>query len=136
GLFAPERVAVVGATERDGSVGRAVTANLLEFDGDVVPVNPGTETVFDRACYTVLGSVPDPVVLAVGVLPAEIAVDVVRDAGEAGIENVVVLTAGFGETGSKGATRERELQETASKYGLNLVGPNSVGVMSTAVNMN
>jgi acetyl coenzyme A synthetase (ADP forming)-like protein len=136
GLFAPERVAVVGATERDGSVGRAVTANLLEFDGDVVPVNPGTETVFDRACYPDLGSVPDPVDLAVVVVPADIAVDVVHDAGEAGIENVVVLTAGFGETGSKGATRERELQETASEYGLNLVGPNSVGVMSTAVNMN
>lgn len=136
GLFAPERVAVVGATERDGSVGRAVTANLLEFDGDVVPVNPGTETVFDRECYPDLGSVPDPVDLAVVVVPADIAVDVVHDAGEAGIENVVVLTAGFGETGSKGATRERELQETASEYGLNLVGPNSVGVMSTAVNMN
>ncbi|WP_256686260.1 acetate--CoA ligase family protein [Halococcus qingdaonensis] len=136
GLFAPERVAIVGATERDGSVGRAVTANLLEFDGDVVPVNPGTETVFDRACYPDLGSVPDPVDLAVVVVPADIAVDVVRDAGEAGIENVVVLTAGFGETGSKGATRERDLQETASEYGLNLVGPNSVGVMSTAVNMN
>ncbi|EMA44557.1 CoA-binding domain protein [Halococcus morrhuae DSM 1307] len=136
GLFAPERVAVVGATERDGSVGRAVTANLLEFDGDVVPVNPGTETVFDRACYPDLGSVPDPVDLAIVVVPADIAVDVVHDAGEAGIENVVVLTAGFGETGSKGATRERDLQETASEYGLNLVGPNSVGVMSTAVNMN
>ena len=136
GLFAPERVAVVGATERDGSVGRAVTANLLEFDGDVVPVNPGSETVFDRACYPDLRSVPGSVDLAVVVVPAEIAVDVVRDAGEAGIENVVVLTAGFGETGSKGATRERDLRETATEYGLNLVGPNSVGIMSTAVNMN
>ena len=136
GLFAPERVAVVGATERDGSVGRAVTANLLEFDGDVVPVNPGSETVFDRACYPDLRSVPGSVDLAVVVVPAEIAVDVVRDAGEAGIENVVVLTAGFGDTGSKGATRERALQETATEYGLNLVGPNSVGIMSTAVNMN
>ncbi|WP_330631410.1 acetate--CoA ligase family protein [Halocatena halophila] len=135
-LFAPSTVAVVGATEREGSVGRAVTANLLEFDGEVVPVNPSKETVFDRECYPDLGSVPDPVDLAVVVVPAAVAVEVVHDAGAADIENVVVLTAGFGEAGSKGATRERKLRETASEYGLNLVGPNSVGVMSTSVNMN
>ncbi|EMA48582.1 MULTISPECIES: acetate--CoA ligase family protein [Halococcus] len=135
-LFAPSTVAVVGATEREGSVGRAVTANLLEFDGEVVPVNPNKETVFDHECYPDLGSVPDPVDLAVVVVPAAVAVEVVRDAGAAGIENVVVLTAGFGEAGSKGATRERKLRETASEYGLNLVGPNSVGVMSTSVGMN
>ncbi|WP_273838603.1 acetate--CoA ligase [Halococcus sp. PRR34] len=135
-LFAPSTVAVVGATERDGAVGRAVTANLLAFDGEVVPVNPNKETVFDRECYPDLGSVPESVDLAVVVVPAAVAVDAVRDAGAAGIENVVVLTAGFGEAGSKGATRERELREIASEYGLNLVGPNSVGVMSTSVNMN
>ncbi|MFB6070211.1 MAG: acetate--CoA ligase alpha subunit [Halanaeroarchaeum sp.] len=136
GLFAPERVAVVGATEREGSIGRAIMENLADFDGDVVPVNPKHETVFDVTAYENVGSIPDPVDLAVIVVPPSVAVDAVRDVAESGVRNVVVITAGFGETGSEGAARERELQEIAAEYDLNLVGPNSLGVMSTPSAMN
>ncbi|WP_439026485.1 acetate--CoA ligase alpha subunit [Haloarchaeobius sp. DT45] len=136
GLFAPERVAVVGATDREGSVGRAILENLRSFDGDVVAVNPSRDEVLGQACYDDLQSVPDPVDLAVVVVPVRFAVDVVRDAGEAGVQNVVVITAGFGETGGDGATREQELKAAAEEYDLNLVGPNCLGVMNTGVNMN
>ncbi|KZN26353.1 acetyl-CoA synthetase [Haladaptatus sp. R4] len=135
-LFAPSRVAVVGATESEGSIGRAIVTNLRdEFDGETVPVNPNYDSVFGLDCYPDLASAPD-IDLAVVVVPPHVAVDVVRGAGEAGIKNVVVITAGFGETGSEGASRERELQEIADEYDLNLVGPNSLGVMSTPVGMN
>ena len=135
-LFAPERVAVVGATDREGSVGYAVTRNLqADFDGDVVAVNPNDDEVLGLPCYDSLGDTED-VDVAVVVVPADIAVNVVRNAGESGIENVVVITAEFSEAGSEGAARERELVSIAEEYDMNLVGPNCVGVMSTDVGLN
>ncbi|MDS0293191.1 acetate--CoA ligase family protein [Halogeometricum luteum] len=134
-LFVPRRVAVVGATEREGSVGRAIMENLIEdFDGDVVPVNPKYDEVFGVPAVAGVGE--SDADLAIVVVPPHIAVDAVREAGEAGIRNVVVITAGFGETGSEGASREQELTEVAEAYDLNLVGPNSLGVMSTPTGMN
>jgi acetyltransferase len=134
-LFAPGTVAVVGATERQGSVGRAVMENLLaDFDGEVVPVNPNYEEVFGVECAPDLGATDAD--LAVVVVPPSVAIEVVRQAGETGVRNVVVITAGFSETGSEGAARERELREIAREYDLNLVGPNCLGVMSTPVGMN
>jgi acetyltransferase len=134
-LFAPERVAVVGATDRPGSVGRAVVENLLsEFRGDVVPVNPN----YDRVCG--LPAVDDvsetDADLAVVVVPAPVVVEVVRAAGTAGIRNVVVISAGFGEAGSEGAERERKLAAVAAEYDLTLVGPNCLGIISTPVGLN
>ncbi|RCU45863.1 CoA-binding protein [Haloplanus salinus] len=134
-LFAPERVAVVGATERPGSVGRALVENLQSgFEGDIVPVNPNYETVCGLPCVGGVGEAGAD--LAVVAVPASAAVDVVREAGEAGIENVVVVTAGFGETGGEGAARERELEAVADEYDLHLVGPNCLGVIGTAVGLN
>ncbi|WP_277556250.1 acetate--CoA ligase family protein [Halobaculum limi] len=135
GLFAPDRVAVVGATEREGSVGRAVTENLLDrFDGAVIPVNPKRETVLGTPCVaSVAEADPDMAVVAV---PPGAVLDVVRECGEAGVQNVVVLTAGFGETGAEGADRERQLRGVAAEYDLNVVGPNSLGVMSSPVGLN
>jgi acetyl coenzyme A synthetase (ADP forming)-like protein len=134
-LFAPETVAVVGATEREGSVGRAIMDNLVaDFDGTVIPVNPNYDEVLGIPCVPDIGAADAD--LAVVVVPPKIAVEAVRQAGESGVRNVVVITAGFGETGSEGAARERELREVAEQYDLNLVGPNSLGIMSTGVDMN
>ena len=135
GLFTPRRVAVVGATEREGAIGRVVMENLLaDFDGEVVPVNPSADRLFDRECHDgVAGTGAD---LAVVVVPADVALDVVEEAGEAGIRNVVVITAGFGESGSDGTSREQRLVELAEEYDLNLLGPNCVGVISTPSGLN
>jgi acetyltransferase len=135
GIFDAKRVAVVGATEREGSVGRAVTRNLLDdFAGDIVPVNPNVDRVFDRPCRDDLaGTGADLAVIAV---PPEAALDAVETAGREGIENVVVITAGFAETGSEGARREARLGELASEYDLDIVGPNSLGVISTPSGLN
>ena len=135
-LFAPERVAVVGATESDGSVGRAIMENLLDgYVGDVVPINPSSEEVFGLDCYDSLTDVDD-VDLAIVVVPPQIVNDVLREAGEMGVQDIAVITAGFGESGSEGAAREQEMRTIADEYDLNLVGPNCLGVLSTSVNMN
>ena len=134
-LFAPERIAVIGATAREGSIGRAVTANLLaEYDGQIVPVNPNYEEVLGLACVDDVGEADAD--MAVIVVPPKIALPAVEQAGEAGVNNVVVITAGFGETGGDGASREKELKGIAADYDMNLVGPNSLGIMSTANGMN
>ena len=134
-LFSPDRIAVVGATDREDSVGWAVMRNLASgFEGTVLPVNPGRETVFGRPA---LDSVADADAdLAVLVVPPNAVESVVREAGEAGVRNVVVITAGFGEAGSDGAAREAALVEIAAEYDIDLVGPNSLGVASTSVGMN
>ncbi|KDE58141.1 acetyl-CoA synthetase [Halostagnicola sp. A56] len=135
-LFEPDAVAVVGATDREGAVGRAILENLSTgFAGEVVPVNPNRETVLGHECYPDLERAP-VVDLAVVVVPPPIVLETLREIGETGTENVVVITAGFSETGSEGARRERELREIAREYDLNVVGPNSLGIMSTAVGMN
>lgn len=135
GLFDPACVAVVGATDREGSVGRALTENLLaDFDGEVVPVNPNRERVLGLDCVPSISEADaDAAVVAV---PAPAVVSVLRECGESGVRNVVVLTAGFSEAGSEGATRERELREVAAEYGLNVVGPNCIGVISTPSGLN
>ena len=134
-LFAPERIAVIGATAREGSIGRAVTANLLaEYDGDIVPVNPNYEEVMGLSCVDAVGEADAD--MAVVVVPPKIALPAVEQAGEAGVTNVVVITAGFGETGGDGASREKELKKIAAEYDMKLVGPNSLGIMSTANGMN
>ncbi|MFP8952427.1 acetate--CoA ligase family protein [Natrialbaceae archaeon A-arb3/5] len=135
-LFSPETVGVVGATDREGAVGRAIVENLqAAFDGETVAINPNRETVLGLECYSDVAQAP-PLDLAVVVVPPPAVLETVREIGEAGTENVVVITAGFSETGSDGATRERELREVADAYDLNVVGPNSLGIMSTDIGMN
>ena len=137
GLLDPDRIAVIGATERDGSVGRALVENLSTCDGEVIPVNPNRNEVLGTECYSDIGSVPDPatVDLAVVAVPAAVAVETVRQVGEQGIDNVVVITAGFSETDEAGTRREAALVAVADDYDLTLVGPNSVGVMSTSTGL-
>jgi acetyltransferase len=138
GLFSADRIAVVGATDRDESIGRALMENLSGFDGEVVPVNPNRETVLGIDCHAEIGTVPDPGSLdvAIVVVPATLVTDIVRQAGAAGVPNVVVITAGFSERGPEGKRRERELTAVAEQYGINLVGPNCVGIVSTSNGLN
>jgi acetyltransferase len=134
-LFEPDRVAVVGATDREGAIGRVVVENLrASFEGSVVPVTSRADSVLGlHAVDDVADADAD---LAVIVLPADAAVDAVRRAGEAGVEAVAVLSAGFGEADGAGQRRERELASVVDEHGLTLVGPNALGVCSTRRAMN
>ncbi|MDY7080972.1 MAG: CoA-binding protein, partial [Halobacteria archaeon] len=135
-LFSPDRVAVIGATPSEGAVGRAITQNLKDdFEGEVVPVNPKYDEVLGIEAYDSVKEVKS-IDLGIVVVPSDTVIDVLRECGESGVRNVVVITAGFGESGSEGSKRERQLQDVAEKFDLNLVGPNSLGIMSTPRNMN
>lgn len=135
-LFSPSRVAVVGATDRKGSVGRAIMENLLNtFDGSVVPVNPSRNEVLGEPCVETLSEAAS-VDLAIVIVPADAAIDVAREAGESGIEHLVIISAGFEEAGTAGAERSKRLEEVVEEYDLTVVGPNSLGVMSTPVGLN
>ncbi|MFB6111902.1 MAG: acetate--CoA ligase family protein [Halobacteriaceae archaeon] len=134
-LFDPDRVAVVGASEERDSVGRALMENLAQFDGEVIPVNPNRERIFERSCYPSLSEAPKAD-LAIIAVPPDAAIDVVSEAGRTGIDTVVVITAGFSETGTDGAARESALREAAAAHDITLIGPNSLGVLSSRSGMN
>ena len=134
-LFAPQRVAVVGATDREGAVGRSLLENLRGFDGTVLPINPDRESVLGFECYPDPASAA-PIDLGVVAVPPGGVLDALEALADTGTRDVVVITAGFSETGSEGAKRERDLAELARGHDLNLIGPNSLGVMSTGVSLN
>lgn len=135
-VFHPDTVGVVGATDRDGAVGRAVLVNLrAEFAGMVVPINPNRKTVLGQSCYNSVTEAP-PVDLLIVAVPPEPALETLRTAGESGVPAAVVLTAGFGETGQTGAAREERLRAIAKEHEMTVLGPNSLGVMNTHHGLN
>jgi acetyl coenzyme A synthetase (ADP forming)-like protein len=133
-VLAPDAIAVVGASRREGAIGRQLLRNLLDGDvqAAVYPVNPGARSVCGVRAYPSVGEVPDEVDLAVVAVPAEHVVDVAEDCGEAGVGALVVITAGFREVGDEGAQRERRLLEVAEDHGMRVVGPNCMGVLNAA----
>lgn len=135
-LFEPDRVAVVGATDREGSVGQVLMQNLRkDFDGDVIPVNPSRDEVLGRACVPDITEAGE-VDLAVLAVPVDVVLECLQEAAEAGVSNVVVITAGFSEMGAEGDRREAELVRIAEEYEMNVVGPNCLGVIRTANGLN
>ncbi|MCX7844450.1 MAG: acetate--CoA ligase family protein [Candidatus Bipolaricaulota bacterium] len=136
GLLFPRSVAVVGATPLPGKIGNAVMANVARFPGPVFAVNPKYSEVLGRPSFPSVRDLPQPVDLAVVVIPAEGVLQVLRECGEKGIKNVVVISAGFKEIGKEGVQRERELVRLAHEYGLNVLGPNAFGFISPRVGLN
>lgn len=135
-MFAPTSVAVVGATDREGAVGRAILENLInDFGGRIVPVNPTRDSVLGLDCVETLDDAGDIDVVVV-VVPADAALETVERAGELEIEHLIVISAGFEEAGAEGARRADRLARLAKTYDLTIVGPNSLGVMSTSSGFN
>ena len=137
-LLAPRSVALVGATEREGALGRIVYRNLLEakLKGTLYAVNPKHETIFGRKAYARLADLPDKVDLAVVVTPARTVPQIVREAGAAGARAAVVLTSGFAETGDAGKALQDELVQAACAGGVRVLGPNSLGLMRADTGLN
>jgi acetyltransferase len=134
GMFRPRAVAVLGASGRRGSIGREVIRNLVtgEYRGKVFPVNPAQDVVMSMKCYGSVLDIPDPVDLAVVIVPKTAALDAIRECGEKGVKSLVIVSAGFGETGTPdGCERERELRRLLERYGMRAAGPNCMGVINT-----
>jgi len=139
-IFAPRSVAVIGASAKPQSLGRAVFANLLfaGYNGCVYPVNSKAKSILGVRAYPTVLDVPDEVDLAVVLVPAGFVPQVLKDAGRKGVKGAIVISAGFKEIGGGGIELERQLQSVAREYGMAVVGPNCFGVINTdpAVSLN
>ena len=137
-IFAPRAVAVIGATEKAGSVGRAILWNLISnpFGGTVYPVNPKRPNVLGIRTYPAIQAVPEPVDLAVVVTPATTVPQVIGECVEAGVKGAIIISAGFKEVGPEGAELERSVLEQARRGRMRLIGPNCLGVMRPLSGLN
>ncbi len=136
-VFAPRSVAVIGASTKSHSLGRAVFANLLfaGYTGIVYPVHPTAKSILGVRAYASVLDIPDEVDLAVIVVPASAVLQALHDAGAKGCKGAVIISAGFKEIGGVGIERERQLQTIAQKYGIAVIGPNCFGLMNTDENV-
>jgi len=142
-MFAPNSVAVIGATDREGSVGLTLLSNLLRgrFHGKIYAINPKRNTVLGLHCYKSVGALPEKVDLAVIVTPAPTVPEIIRECVEAGVRSAVVISAGFKERGAEGAQLERQIQEqlrqtTAGGPKMRVIGPNCLGIMNPLAGLN
>ncbi|HYI07581.1 MAG TPA: GNAT family N-acetyltransferase [Thermoanaerobaculia bacterium] len=137
-IFAPRSIAVIGASRRPGQLGTAILHNLRTtgFRGSLYAVNPNAETIDSVRSYPSLRAIPDPVELAIVAVPAPLVAAVIDDCIDKGVAAVVVISAGFGETGEEGRAHERRLLEKVRAAGIRMVGPNCMGVINTDPSVN
>ncbi len=137
-FFKPESVAVIGATENPGSVGRTLLWNLIStpFGGTVYPVNPKRASVLGIKAYPSIADVPEVVDLVVVITPAKTVPGVIRECVQAGVKGAIVISAGFKELGPQGAALEQQVLEEARKGNMRIVGPNCLGVMCPVSGVN
>ncbi|WP_246210018.1 bifunctional GNAT family N-acetyltransferase/acetate--CoA ligase family protein [Nocardioides piscis] len=132
-FFQPRSVAVIGASRRQDTIGRALVRNLVtgDFTGRVYVVNPSADAVSGMPAYKSVGDIPDDVDVAIVAVPADAVQDVVLDCAAKGVHGLVVISSGFAETGEEGRVRQRKLVGLSRSYGLRLIGPNALGVINT-----
>ena len=132
-FLSPRSVAVVGASRHRGSIGGEVFHNLLEagFAGPVYPVNPNADVVQSVRAYASMDDLPRPVDLAVIVVPGAVVIEAARACAAAGVRALVVISAGFAETGPEGAELQRQLLTVCRESGMRLIGPNCMGILNT-----
>lgn len=137
-FFTPRNVAIIGATENPGSVGRTTLWNLISspFGGAVFPVNPKRPSVLGIKAYPTVKDIPAEVDLAVIATPPKSIPGLIRDCGEIGVKAAVVISAGFKEAGEEGKRLEQELLIEAKKAGIRIIGPNCLGLMVPPTGVN
>ena len=137
-MFAPHTVAVIGASERQGSIGRAVLWSLVSspFGGTVYPVSDKRDSVLGIKAYSQISQIPERIDLAVIVTPALSVPSVVSECVDAGVRAIIVISAGFKERGSKGEELERQILELLRGTGIRLLGPNCLGIMNPISGLN
>jgi acetyltransferase len=136
-IFNPKRIAVIGASEREGSLGAKILRNLIGvgYKGTVFPVNPFRQTVQGITAYPSISKIPWKVDLAVIATPAHTVPQIVEECGKAGVSGIIIISAGFKEAGEDGADLERQIFEHQKKYGMRIIGPNSFGVIRPRINL-
>ncbi len=136
-IFSPESVAVIGASSTPGKVGHDIFENILKggFKGTLYPVNPKARSVLSVRSYKSIMDIPDPVDLAMIILPPRIALKTVDDCIQKGVKGIVIVSAGFKEVGGEGAKIEDEIADKCRNAGIRLIGPNCLGVINPSKNV-
>jgi 4-hydroxybutyryl-CoA synthetase (ADP-forming) len=130
-FLSPKSIAVIGASDKEGSVGRAITSNIMKgYKGIVFPISPSRDTVFDQKAYKSVLDVPEAIDLAVIITKNIIVPTVLEECGQKKIQGAVVITAGFKEVDEEGKKLEQQLKDISKKYNLRIIGPNCLGVMN------
>jgi len=136
-MFTPASVAVIGATDRPGTVGRTVLENLLNgFQGAVYAVNPNRRELLGIKAYKAIRDVPVPVDLAVVATPAVTVPQLIGECVDAGAKSAVVISAGFKERGAEGLALEQQIQAQLHRGSMRLIGPNCLGIMNPTIGLN
>lgn len=137
-IFNPKTVAVIGATEKVGSVGRTVLWNLISspFGGTVFPVNPKRENILGIKAYPDIKDIPDQIDLAVIVTPAPSVPDIITNCVDRGVQGAIVISAGFKEIGAEGVKLEERILQEARRGQMRVIGPNCLGVMNPLTGLN
>ena len=137
-LFAPQSVAVFGASDRKDSVGQIVFQNMLEsgYTGGLFPINPTHAEIQGKKAYASIFEVGEPVELVVIATPPQTVPDIIEDCGKHGVKSAIIITAGFGEVGAAGQALEKAVLDNARRYGIRLIGPNCLGVMRPSIGFN
>lgn len=136
-IMKPKSIAVIGASERPAAIGRELTNKLISYGykGNLYPVNPKSETILGVKAYKTVSDIPEVVDLAVIVVPRDFVYQVVEECGIKGVKGLVIITAGYKETGHEGAELEDKLVELIKKYNMRAIGPNCVGIVNTDPNI-
>ena len=136
--FNPKSVAIIGASDEEGTVGYALMKNFIEhgFEGKIYPVNIRKTEIHGLKAYQTVEQIPEPVDLAVIATPAKTVPDVVEQCGKMGIKGIIIISAGFKEIGPEGKALEDKIQEIKKKYGLRIIGPNCLGVIRPSIRLN
>ena len=137
-FFSPSSVAIIGATESRDKPGYAILYNIIKsgFKGRIYPVNPGKDELLGLRCYGSIEAINDKVDLAIVAIPAKFVPDTLEACGKHGVGGVVVISAGFRETGPAGLQAERTITQIAKKHGMRVLGPNCLGVIDTFTPIN
>jgi acetyltransferase len=137
-IFAPKTVAVIGASEKPGSVGRNLLWNLITnpFGGTVFPINPQHSSILGIKAYSTIFDVPEKIDLAVIATPASTVPKIIADGVDAGIKGAIIISAGFKEVGAKGLALEQEILQQAHRGKIKIIGPNCLGLMNPISGLN
>lgn len=137
-IFHPKSIALIGASDDEGSVGNILMKNLTEmgFEGRVHPVNIRKETILGKKAYHAVSEIPEIPDLAIIATPAITVPDIVEQCAKAGIKGIIIISAGFKEIGAKGKELETKILEIKRKYNISIIGPNCLGIIHPDINLN
>ncbi|HET7375911.1 MAG TPA: CoA-binding protein, partial [Anaerolineae bacterium] len=137
-LFAPRSIAVIGASRDESKLGYGVARNLVGsgYRGGIYLINPKADQILGQHCYPSIKDAPDPIDLAVLIVPAASVPQTLIDCGTRGVRTAIVVSGGFGETDKAGKELEAQIVEVAQRYHIRLVGPNCIGLIDTHLPFN